>query len=270
MAVEYSDYIEGLSDAGSLDGSEIIGLSKGGSAKRTTAEAIAGMLPDADETTEGKAKVATQTIIQTESTTNDTDIVTPKKFWLGINRVIALAWTWALKQTFTTAPRFSSTTASQFLRVDGNKDLTSTVSASGSDLVAGSDDVKPVTSASFKAFRDLVRQTVSVSGGTLTLDLNSKQESKFESTTTISSNFTLAFSNSTNAEVFNLIIPITGTVAITMPSEVVMEKDDYRFSNAGPKVLTVTGGTAEPFELSFNRKASNLFLCRASYAYYAS
>lgn len=225
-------------------------------------------VPDATESVKGIAKLSTQAIIQNEATTNDTDIVTPLKFWFGIARFLALAWTWTLKQTFSAAPRFSSTTASQFLRVDSNKDLTSTSSASASDLVTGTDDVKPITSLSFKAFRDLSRLLVSVSGGTLTLDLDSKQERKFENTTAISSNFTIAFSNATNAEIFTLIILITGTVAITMPSTVVMEKDDSRFVN-GTKILTLIGGTAEPFELSFN-KMNGLFICRSSFANYAS
>lgn len=41
---EYSDYIEGLTAASALDGSEIIGLSQGGSAKRTTTEDIADLI----------------------------------------------------------------------------------------------------------------------------------------------------------------------------------------------------------------------------------
>lgn len=225
-------------------------------------------VPDATESVKGISKIVQQSVIENESTTNDTDIVTARKFWYGIIRFISLAWTWAAKQTFTSAPRFSSTTGNQHLRVDNNKDLTSTASASGLDLVAGTDDVKPVTSTSFKAFRDLSRQTVSISSGTLTLNANSKQEQKYEVPTPVSSNFIIAFSGDTNAEVISVTIPITGTVAITLPSTVVMEKDDYRFVNS-TKILTVVGGTAEPFELSFN-KMTGLYMCRASYAYYSS
>ena len=39
--VEYSDYVEGLTSAGTLDGTEIVGVSKAGSAVRTTSQAIA-------------------------------------------------------------------------------------------------------------------------------------------------------------------------------------------------------------------------------------
>lgn len=42
---EFSDYIESLSTAGSLDGTEIIGVSKGGAAVSITAAQIAGLAP---------------------------------------------------------------------------------------------------------------------------------------------------------------------------------------------------------------------------------
>jgi hypothetical protein len=44
------------------------------------------------------------------------------------------AHTWTLKQTFTAAPRFNSVTASQYLKVDGNKDLTSVATIPFSDI----------------------------------------------------------------------------------------------------------------------------------------
>jgi hypothetical protein len=47
---EYSDYIEGLSAANPLDGSEIIGLSQTGSAKRATAQQIANLAPGSSGT----------------------------------------------------------------------------------------------------------------------------------------------------------------------------------------------------------------------------
>lgn len=40
---EYSDYIEGLSPASALDGSEIVGLSQGGSPRRVTTQDIANL-----------------------------------------------------------------------------------------------------------------------------------------------------------------------------------------------------------------------------------
>jgi len=57
--------------------------------------------------------------------TTSTNYTSGRRFWTGITKFVSLAWTWASKQTFTTAPRFSSTTANQVLEVDGNKDLVS-------------------------------------------------------------------------------------------------------------------------------------------------
>lgn len=79
----------------------------------------------ATESVTGFAKISTQAIIETIATTNDTDIVTPKKFWQGITKFLTLAWTFAAKITFTTAPRFDSVTASEILEVDSSKELIS-------------------------------------------------------------------------------------------------------------------------------------------------
>jgi hypothetical protein len=92
----------------------------------------------ATESVRGTAKLADQTTIQIETTTNDTDVVTAKKWWLGIARFVQLAWTWTLKQTFTTAPRFSSVTASQYLKVDGTKDLMSVSAIPATDVTEDS------------------------------------------------------------------------------------------------------------------------------------
>jgi hypothetical protein len=91
-------------------------------------------VPDATESIKGKAQLSTQAIIENESTTNDTDIVTPKKWWFGFGRALQLAWTWVAKQTFTAAPRFSSTTASQYLKVDATKDLVSVANIPAADI----------------------------------------------------------------------------------------------------------------------------------------
>ena len=60
------------------------------------------------------------------------------------------AQTWAAKQTFTLAPRFSSVTASQFLKVDGNKDLSSVSEASDAEMQAGTENTKPITALRIK------------------------------------------------------------------------------------------------------------------------
>jgi hypothetical protein len=79
----------------------------------------------ATESIRGTAKVVDQATIETVASANDTDFVTTKKFWLGITKFLTQAWTFASKITFTTAPRFSSVTASEILEVDSNKDLVS-------------------------------------------------------------------------------------------------------------------------------------------------
>lgn len=83
-------------------------------------------LQQANESIRGTAKTTTNAIIEDEATLDDERIITPYKFWAkAIPRFLALAWTWAAKQTFTAAPKFSSTTANQRLEVDANKELIS-------------------------------------------------------------------------------------------------------------------------------------------------
>ena len=98
----------------------------------------------ASETVKGVAKIVSQTDIQNELSTNNTDIVTSQKFWLGINRMVQVAWTWAQKQIFTSAPRFSSVNANQYLKSDASKDLTGVdnipvADVTGAEAVANKD-----------------------------------------------------------------------------------------------------------------------------------
>lgn len=89
----------------------------------------------ATESFRGTLRIATQAEIEDNTTTLDTAAVTPKKWWQGFNKATLLAWTWSLKQTFTTAPRFNSVSASQYLKVDGNKDLTSQAAIPATDVM---------------------------------------------------------------------------------------------------------------------------------------
>lgn len=91
-------------------------------------------LDQATESVKGVAQISTQAQVEDENSTNNTNIVTPQKLWLGLARFTQVAWTWALKQIFTTAPRFSSVTASQYLKVDASKDLTSVSGIPASDV----------------------------------------------------------------------------------------------------------------------------------------
>lgn len=141
--------------------------------------------------------------------------------------------------------------------------------ASQADIAAGSNDTKPITSAGLQSVRSLQRQAVSVSGGTLTLPLNDMREAKFENSTIESSNFSIAFSSDSNAEIFTLSQRITGTVVITMPSSVVCEEDNGRWNN-GTKAFTVVGGTGSYFVFSWFKLATGLYELRASTKIYTA
>lgn len=92
-------------------------------------------LQQATETLRGTGKVITAAIIADETTTDDQRFVTGIKLWQNFwTRVLAIAHTFAAKITFSTAPRFSSVTASQYLKVDGNKDLTSVSAIPATDV----------------------------------------------------------------------------------------------------------------------------------------
>lgn len=110
--------------------------------------------------------------------------------------------------------------------------------------------------------------SASVSAGTMTLDMDSLYQRKFEDTTLQTGNFTIAFSNTTNAQVFTLSLRINGTIAITLPSTVVMEEGDSRFVN-GTKILTLTASTKR-YLFSFNKLATSVFHLAATDSIYDS
>jgi len=82
----------------------------------------------------GTAMVVDTTTIQTPGTTDDQKMVTAVKFWQGIATLKGQTNTWTLAQTFSAAPVFSSVTASQYLKVDSGKALTSVASIPDSDI----------------------------------------------------------------------------------------------------------------------------------------
>lgn len=102
---------------------------------------IQGNIERASETVGGYTQYATDAEVQagTENTKTFTSLKLSN--WWGY--VKGLANTWALKQTFTTAPRLSSTTASQRLEVDANKDIISVAkgTADNKDFGTGSGNV---------------------------------------------------------------------------------------------------------------------------------
>lgn len=96
-------------------------------------------LQQATETLRGTGKVITAAIIADETNTDDQRFVTGIKLWQNFwTRVLAITHTFAAKITFSTAPRFSSVTASQYLKVDGTKDLTSVAAIPAPDVTEDS------------------------------------------------------------------------------------------------------------------------------------
>jgi hypothetical protein len=82
----------------------------------------------------GTAMVVDTITIQNNATTDDQKMVTAAKFWSGIATLKGQTNTWALAQTFTTAPVLSSVSASQYLKVDSGKAVTSVASIPDSDI----------------------------------------------------------------------------------------------------------------------------------------
>jgi len=96
-------------------------------------------LQQADESLRGTAKIADTTEVSNEVSTDDEKIITPSKIWGSFwARVLALAWTWQLKQTFTAAPRFNSATNNSYLKTSPFKDLTSVSVIPATDITEDS------------------------------------------------------------------------------------------------------------------------------------
>lgn len=104
---------------------------------QTTANwsASQGNVQQATETIQGTAKVISSAEAANENSTNDKDFVTGKKLWLNfVIRFLSLPWTWSAKQIFTVAPRFSSTAAGQYLKVDSAKEVVSVSAIPANDI----------------------------------------------------------------------------------------------------------------------------------------
>ena len=125
---------------------------------------------------------------------------------------------------------------------------------------AGDTDTKNVSLLALKnilsvgTFRPTTEPVVSAS--VLTINMESNQNGIFEprastGTRTISSNFTLAFSNDSAADIIHATLQLTGTIIITMPAtvDVVDSLPSFIAWDSGLDQLTVTAGTAEKIEL---------------------
>lgn len=236
------------------------------------ASGVTTIVPPWDDTTPGIVERSTTAEAQNivtrtaagSSDTSNSDARAPSEKGLVemLLSFLAAAWTWAAKQTFTTAPRFSSTTASQFLKVDSNKDLQSVASATQAEMITGTDDTKPATALGVESKRSIKSVTVSNSAtGATNIDCGLKQEVKVIFNTAITGGASITLSNDTNLEFLHITIPITGSnIALTFPSSTRMARY-FEVSSGdgwyqGTKILQVSSvGTADLHEFSLVRIA---------------
>jgi hypothetical protein len=276
---EFSDYIEGLDAAAALTGAEIIGGSQGGSAVRMTAQDIAdlgggggtwgsitGTLSDQTDLYTYLRGTRTVTGASASVQTDDNSLII---FNSGSN------FNFTLDQlTASSKISYVNIGAGQVTFVAG-----SGVTITGRTVVPAAVNEDYPGGLIFWSSATAVRTitgpdkepelvSASVSAGTMTLDMDSLYQRKFEDTTLQTGNFTIAFSNTTNAQVFTLSLRVNGTIAITLPSTVVMEEGDSRFVN-GTKILTLTASTKR-YLFSFNKLATSVFHLAATDSIYDS
>jgi len=79
----------------------------------------------ASETVAGIAKISTQTLVEDTNASDDSTIISPQKHWQGFRYALTQSWVWQLLQEFATAPKFSSLTASKYLKLDGSQNVIS-------------------------------------------------------------------------------------------------------------------------------------------------
>ena len=118
----------------------------------------------------------------------------------------------------------------------------------------------------YAMFRDFEvfdsRVVATPSGGVLLLDLLSSKIGYFNFGSAASAAFTLSFTNDEAMLQCEVIMLITGTVAITMPANCFMyqnEKDGGRW-NDSTNILTVVGTTASYFRLIFSKIGSDYLI----------
>lgn len=277
--MEFSNYIETRDDAGgTLDGNEILIASKDGSAVRFTTQQLIDELvgdievdpwtDDAAGTVERSTQaeseaIATQVAAASVGSLSDDRTASETGLYYLLTSFVTKALTWTAMQNFMSAPRLSSTTANQFLKVDLNKDVTSVAAATQSEAITGTDDTKPITSLSLEQKRSIKSVAVSNSAtGTTNIDMGLKQEVKVVYQNTVTGAIEVTWSNGTNLEFFHLTIPVTGSgIAITFPSSVRMSRYNETASgdgwNQSSKILTVSSiGTADLHEFSLVRIGS--------------
>jgi len=261
-----------LPAAGAITGTELMEAVQGGINVQTTVAAIVATSGGGSAwttTTAGIVQRSTQAQAQAIATraglgssSGQDDARAPSELGLldMLIQLFSTAVTWVAKMTFTAAPRFNSTTASQFLRVDSNKDLESVAAATQAEMITGTNDTKPATAKSVEDKRSITLKSFSNSAtGSSTIDCLSAQEVTVMYNTTVTGAITIALSNSSNLEILNVIIPITGSgIGITTPSTTRMTRYNEVTGGDGwyqsTKILQVSStGTADTHELSFKK-----------------
>lgn len=178
-----------------------------------------------------------------------------------IRKVMTLAWTWSIGPTITDA------TADTVAVFSSAKKLVSAAAANIATLaewITGTNNTKFVTVASFLAFRQLTRISVSLASTTVTLNASGRREARFITTTAHVANFTIALdSTMSDCMEWDYVFPVTGTVIVTLPtgSKVTrMEQLTGRLTALGPpKQITLVGVSGSTFRFTFNREdASNI------------
>jgi len=131
------------------------------------------------------------------------------------------------------------------------------------------DGVTAWNSLDYAVFRDITvfdtRVIATPSGGVLTLDCTNNKLAYFTFGSAASAPFSVSILNATNLLQFDVVMIITGSVAITMPAGSYMyqsDKDGGRW-NDSTKVLTLVGLTASYFRVIFTKVGSD-YLIEAS------
>jgi len=189
-------------------------------------------LQQANESLRGTAKIVTDAIIANENSTDDERIVTTKKLWLNfLTRVLAIAHTFAAKITFTTAPRFSSVTASQYLKVDVNKDLSSVSGIPTADILPGNLDLTTyeLAASTFK----VNPSADAVASASQTIDLSLSDHFTF----TLSLNTAFTFSNAEDGKSWTIAVTQAASIGAYTAS---FSGGTIKWQNAVTPVMTPT------------------------------
>lgn len=120
-----------------------------------------GNVQQATETRQGSARIAVGDEVANENSTNNADIVPPRKLWQNFwPRVLNLSWTWNARQIFGTAPRLSSLNPSNYLRVNATRDIEGVASIPAADVVQ-TDTHRFVTLAQLNSINSATREVYS-------------------------------------------------------------------------------------------------------------